>query len=228
MDFALNDNVVSSLNNKNDWASTWNDTYQGITQDFHFPHPENQLIFPDNHDFDRFYTRLNKNLSHWKLGIAMYMTMRGIPQFYYGTEVLMTNAILGNDGLRRGDFYGGWENDSKNAFTNLGLTVDEQEAKAYFSKLLQWRKSSDVIANGKFMHYAPQKNDVYVYFRYNEKQKLMVLLNKNSDAVTLDMNRYAQMIANTFKAKDIVSGEEISVENTLTILPKTAMILEIK
>lgn len=228
MDFALNDNIITSLNTTNDWFSTWRDTYQGIAQDYQFPHPENLLILPDNHDLDRFYTRLNKNFDHWKLGIALYMTMRGIPQFYYGTEVLMTNEKLGNDGLRRGDFYGGWENDAKNAETGTGLTETEKQAKAYFSKLLNWRKTSSAVTHGKFIHYAPQKNDVYVYFRYNDKQKIMVLLNKNTEAVTLDMNRYAQMVPNKFSAKEIISDKDLSVENTLTIAPKTAMILDIK
>lgn len=228
MDFALNNNIVSSLTTTNKWFSTWNDTYQGIAQDYQFPHPNNQLIFPDNHDLDRFYTRLNKNLANWKLGIALYMTMRGIPQFFYGTELLMTNEELGNDGLRRGDFYGGWETDSRNGFTGAGLTAEEQEAKDYFSKLLNWRKNCPAIANGKFMHYAPQKNDVYVYFRYNEKKKVMVILNKNESDVILDMKRYSQIIPNSFTAKDIVSGKEISVQNTLLAPAKTAMILEIR
>lgn len=228
MDFSLNDNIVSSLTRPDDWFSTWRDTYQSVAQDYQFPHPENQLIFPDNHDLDRFYSRLNNNLDNWKLGIAMYMTMRGIPQFFYGTEVLMINEKAGSDGQRRSDFYGGWKNDIKNAETGQGLTDTEKTAKTYFSKLLNWRKTNSAITNGKFIHYAPQKNDVYVYFRYNNEQKVMVLLNKNSENVTLDMNRYSEMISNKFKAKDIISDIEFDVVNTLTISGKTAMILEIR
>ncbi|MDP2038264.1 MAG: glycoside hydrolase family 13 protein [Ignavibacteria bacterium] len=228
MDFSLNDNIVSSLTRPNDWFSAWRDTYQGIAQDYQYPHPENQLIFPDNHDLDRFYSRLNNDFDKWKLGIAMYMTMRGIPQFFYGTEVLMTNEKAGSDGQRRSDFYGGWKNDLKNAVTEKGLTDTEKEAKKYFSKLLNWRKSNSAITNGHFKHYAPQKNDVYIYFRYNNEQKVMVILNKNSEHVTLEMNRYSEMISNKFKAKDIISDKELDVENTLTISEKTAMILEIR
>lgn len=228
MDFALNDNIVSSLNTNNSWFSTWRETYQGIAQDYQFPNPDFQLIFPDNHDLDRFYTRLNKNFEHWKLGIAMYMTMRGIPQFFYGTEVLMTNEKLGNDGLRRGDFYGGWDTDTKNAFTGSGLTNEEKLAKDYFSKLLNWRKTNEAVTKGKYIHYAPERNEVYVYFRYNDKQKVMVLLNKNSEAVTLDLKRYVQMIPAKFSAKDIITDKEYTFENELTIAAKTAMILEIK
>ncbi len=228
MDFALNNNIVSSLTSTNNWFSTWNDTYQGIAQDYQFPHPDDQLIFPDNHDIDRFYTRLNKNFNNWKLGIAMYMTMRGIPQFFYGTEVLMTNEKLGNDGQRRGDFYGGWATDSKNAFTGVGLTTEEQEAANYFSRLLNWRKTSSAVTNGKFIHYAPQKNDVYVYFRYNEKKKVMVILNKNNSDVTLDIKRYSQMIPVRFEATEIITGKPVTVQNMLQVPAHTPMILEIK
>ncbi len=228
MDFSINDNIVSALNNNDSWFSSWRDVYQGVAQDYLFPHPENQMIFPDNHDLDRFYSRLNKNFENWKLGIAMYTTMRGIPQFFYGTEVLMTNDKAGSDGQRRSDFYGGWKGDIKNAETETGLTDKEKEAKHYFAKLLNWRKTNAAISNGKFLHYAPLKNDVYVYFRYNDEQKVMILLNKNSENVSLDITRYNEIIPNKFRAKDIISDQEFDVENTLFIPAKTAMILEIK
>jgi glycosidase len=228
MDFSLNDNIVSSLTTTNNWFSTWRDTYQSVAQDYQFPHPDDQLIFPDNHDLDRFYSRLDKNFDDWKLGIAMYMTMRGIPQFFYGTEVLMTNEKAGSDGQRRSDFYGGWITDTKNAVTGKGLNSTELSAKEYFSKLLNWRKSNPAVTLGKFIHYAPQKNDVYVYFRYNDKQKVMVLLNKNKEAVSLDLNRYSQMVPGKFRAKEIITQKEMQVENTLAVPAKTAMILEIR
>lgn len=227
MDFSLNNLVVQSLNQSGGYFSSWRDLYQSIAQDYHFPHPYNQLIFPDNHDIDRFYTRLNKDLDHWKLGITLYMTMRGIPQFFYGTELLMTNEKLGSDGQRRSDFYGGWKEDFKNAATGQGLSEVEKEAQAYFSRLLKWRKGSPAI-NGKFKHYAPQRNDVYLYFRYQENHKVMVILNKNPEAVTLDMSRYSEMTAPVFEAKEIISGRDIRVENQLTVPGKKALVLEIR
>ena len=228
MDFLLNDNIVSSLNSSNDWFSTWRDTYFGIAQDYQFPHPDDQLIFPDNHDVDRFYSRINKDFDSWKLGIAMYMTMRGIPQFFYGTEVLMTNERAGSDGQRRGDFYGGWKEDSKNAQTGIGLNQEEKEAQIYFSKLLNWRKTNNVFENGKFKHYAPQKDDIYVYFRYTNDKKLMIILNKNKEYVNLDMNRYNEMISNNFVAKEVITNKILRINNSLEIPSMTAMILEIE
>jgi glycosidase len=139
----------------------------------------------------------------------------------------MSNEKPGSDGQRRGDFYGGWKNDLKDATRGSGLSKEEKEAQTYFSKLLNWRKTNTATHNGELKHYAPEKNDVYVYFRYNEKQKVMILLNKNKENVNLDMKRYYEMIPAKFKAKDIITNKEFEVVNTLEIPAKTAIILEI-
>lgn len=227
MDFSLNDNLVKSLTTSNDWFSTWGETYQGLAQDYIYPNPNNLLIFPDNHDLDRFYSRVNQDFDNWKLGIALYATMRGIPQFLYGTEILMTNEKVGNDGQRRGDFYGGWIGDKKNASTGEGLTDKEKEAQQYLSQLLNWRKNKQVIHQGKLKHYAPRKDDVYIYFRYDNNEKVMIILNKNKENVTVKMNDYKEMMPNVFRAKDIISNQELTVNNTLEVKARSAMILEI-
>lgn len=228
MDFSLTENLVKSLTTSSNWWSTWKEVYQGLGQDYMFPHPNNQLIFPDNHDMDRFFIRINKDFENWKIAMVLYATMRGIPQFYYGTELLFANEKLGNDGQRRSDFYGGWENDTKDALTKKGLTEKELAAQQFFSQLLNWRKSSRVIQNGKFKHYAPSQNDVYVYFRYNEKEKVMIILNKNKDKVNLDLKQYEEMIPCTFNAIDIITNSRLNVNATLDLAPKSALILEIQ
>lgn len=228
MDFSLTDNLVKAFTTSSTWYSTWREPYQSVAQDYLFPHPYNQLIFPDNHDLDRFYSRLNRNFDHWKLGITFYMTMRGIPQFYYGTELIMTNEKAGNDGQRRGDFYGGWINDTKNAKTQQGLTEEEKQAQNFFSKVSNWRKNNTTVHNGKYKHYAPQSNDVYVYFRYTNDKKVMVILNKNSKEVTLELSRYQEMIPEYFNAFEVISSKKVTAEKTLKISPLTAMILEIE
>jgi glycosidase len=228
MDFSLTDNLVKSLSTNNDWESTWKEFYKGMGQDYHYANPNNLLIFPDNHDMDRFYSRVKYDFESWKLGMTLYTTIRGIPQLYYGTELLFINEKAGNDGQRRADLYGGWEGDTKNAITGKGLNAKELEAQKYLSKLLNWRKTATVIHNGKFIHYAPEKNDVYVYFRYNENEKVMVILNKNKEKVNLDMNKYYKMIPETFTAKDIINDREISVHKTLEVASRSALILELK
>lgn len=228
MDFALTDNLVKSLNTKNEWESTWKEVYKSMGQDYLFPNPNNLLIFPDNHDMDRIYSRLNKNLDHWKLAMTLYATMRGIPQIYYGTELLFTHEKMGNDGQRRADLYGGWEGDTKNAISGKGLSTDELDAQQFFKKLFNWRKTATTIHNGKFKHYVPEKNEAYVFFRYTGSQKTMVILNKNDKKITLDMNTYQEMLPHNFSAIDALSGKEIKVSGSLEVAPKTALILEIK
>ena len=227
MDFSLNNQIVQSLTQASGYFSSWRELYQGIARDYLFADPYNQMIFPDNHDLDRFYSRLNGNLDNWKLGIAMYMTMRGIPQFVYGTEVLMTNAEPGNDGQRRGDLYGGWPEDTKDVKSGQGLSKDEKEAKAYFSKLLNWRKNNPSVG-GEFKHYAPKSNDAYVYFRYTDTKKVMVILNKNAKDINLELSHYEEMVKADFKGKDIISGRNIKANGSLIVPAKTAMIIEVE
>jgi neopullulanase len=228
MDFLLTDNVVKSLNTPTGWFSSWREVYQGLAQDYHYAHPDQLLIFPDNHDLDRIFHRLQGNFDHWKLAMAIYMTMRGIPQFYYGTELLMTHPQSGNDGQRRGDFYGGWAGDTRQAISGLGLTEQELAAQAYFRRLLNWRKGNAVIHNGQLTHYAPERDDVYVYFRHSPQGKVMVILNKSKTPVTLEMGRFSSMLPAEFAAFEVVSGQNLTVKKQLNVPATTAMILEIK
>lgn len=228
MDFAFTENVIKTMNAENSWFSSWRELYQSLGRDYYYPNPYNLLIFPDNHDLDRFFTVLNKNFENWKLAMILYMTTRGIPQFYYGTELLFTNELLGNDGFRRADFYGGWAGDTKDAISTKGLTAQEKEAQTYFSKLLNWRKNKALIHSGKLKHYAPQRDDVYVYFRYDDNEKIMVLLNKGDEALKLDMSRYAEMIPKQFEAYDVISEKHFHVDHFFEIPAKKGMILDIK
>lgn len=227
MDFSLPQNVVKCFNESNRNQNSWFPVYESLAQDFQFPHPYNQMIFPDNHDMDRFYSRIGKNLPLWKVGMALYMTMRGYPQFFYGTEVLMTNEKAGSDGERRSDFYGGWAKDAKNAFTGEGLTAEEKEAQAYFSKLLNWRKTCSAVTEGKMTHYAPQDN-VYVYFRYDEKQTVMVILNCGEKDQTVNTERFAQNLQNKEKGADVISGQAVDLKSSIQVPKQSAMILMLK
>ena len=152
--------------------------------------------------------------------------MRGYPQFFYGTEVLMTNEKAGNDGERRTDFYGGWNNDSKNAFTSNGLTQDELEAQRYFSKLLNWRKNAPAMADGKITHYAPQ-NNVYVYFRYDNIQTAMIILNSSESDQTIETARFAENIKEKSYGINAITNEKISVKNSIIVPKYSSVILEL-
>lgn len=227
MDFPTNNAVVKALNEKEDWGTGWITLYEALANDFQYSNPDELVIFPDNHDMSRFYTQVNENDRLLKLGLAFYLTTRGIPQIFYGTEILMNNPGTGEHGVIRSDFPGGWPGDAVNAFTGQGLTPKQKEIQAYLKKIQNWRKNKEVIHSGKLMHYVPE-NGIYVYFRYNDAESVMVILNKNDELKMLDTSRFAESLQGYSSGKDIISGEQISPLSTISVPAGSAMIIELK
>lgn len=222
MDFPLQSSFNKGLVESEQYNTGFIKPYEILANDFLYPNPSNLVVFPDNHDMPRFYTQVGNNKDLLKIGLAFYLTTRGIPQIYYGTEMLLTGNTHGQV---RCDFPGGWENDYVNAFTGKGLNPEQDEVKDFLKKLLNWRKNSPVIANGKLMHYAP-KDGIYVYFRYSDDKKVMVILNKNDEASTVDLKRFNEMLKGASLATDVINGIKIELCNTLEIPAKSPMILE--
>jgi glycosidase len=162
------------------------------------------------------------------MALSFILTTRGIPQFYYGTEIIMTGDKNQGDGYLRKDFPGGWNGDTKNTFTGQNLTPDEKEALALTKKLLNWRKGKEVIHTGRLKQFIPE-NNLYVYFRYNDKESVMVVLN-NSDKETrtITRDRYAEAMNGFTNGREIITGTEINDLTSFKIAPKTAMIIELK
>jgi glycosidase len=175
----------------------------------------------------RFYTQVKHDQALFRMGIAFLMTTRGIPQIFYGTENLMSNPNSSEHGEIRGDFYGGWPGDAKDAVTQRGFTADEKSTQDYFKKLLNWRKNNAVIHDGKLLHFGPE-NGVYVYFRYTNTGRVMVVLNKNAQEKVLDVARYAEMIQPGVTVKEILTDKSYTLGNQMTVAGKSATILEIK
>jgi glycosidase len=227
MDFPIQADLVKSLNADEDgWASGWKDVYETLAKDFLYPDPFNLVIFPDNHDMSRIYTQLNEDFDLYRLAIAYYTVLRGIPQFYYGTEILMGNPNSDDHGEIRSDFPGGWDGDEINGFTGEGLSAKEKEAQEFVKTLLNWRKQSEAVHSGRLMHYSPEKNSVYVIFRYTESDKVMTILSKNDKDVKLDLSRFTEMLRGDEKGVDIVSGRKINLADGLIIPAKSPMIID--
>jgi glycosidase len=160
------------------------------------------------------------------------LTTRGIPQIFYGTEVLMANPKSSEHGEIRGDFPGGWAGDAKNAFTGANLTADEKATQDFFKKMLNWRKGSEAIHQGKLLHFGPENagegNGVYVYFRYTDKAKVMVVLNKNADARNIDLSHYEEILPAGAKAHNVMESTDVVFGKTLSVPAKSAQIFEIR
>ena len=227
MDFPLNSAVVRGLKDPETWGGGLMTLYEALSNDFQFPHPEKLITFPDNHDMSRFYTQLGENFDLLKMGIAYYATTRGIPQLFYGTEILMSNPGTEEHGIIRSDFPGGWNGDLVNAFTGAGLSEKQKQARDYIQKVLNWRKTNTVVHSGELKHFVPV-DGVYVYFRYNQNGTVMVVLNKNNQEKTIDTSRFNEIMGNCTSGKEIISGITITDMKNLHVPAMSAMIIELK
>jgi neopullulanase len=199
--------------------------YEMLANDFLYADPGNFVIFADNHDMSRFFTQVNEDFDLYKMGMAYVLTMRGVPQVYYGTEILKVSPEAKDDGLIRSDFPGGWPGDTINAFTGAGLSADQIEAQDYLRKLIQWRKTKTCLHDGKLMHYTPD-NGTYVYFRYNDEGKVMYILNKNGFPHTLNSARFTEITGPNSRGREIITGNMQSLDN-LIVSPRSVLIIEI-
>ena len=229
MDFPLQISFVEALNDDFGWGKGFVKPYRTLANDFVYPNPNNLLIFPDNHDMARFYTQVNNDLDLFKMGIVYYSTMRGIPQFYYGTEILMnSNENPGDHGLIRTEFPGGWPDHLKNAFTGDGLSKDEKQTQLFFKELLNWRKNNKVIHNGKLIQFSPKENGVYSFFRVFEGQLVWVIFNRNNSSRIIDTSRFKELISNKEFGYDVLNKKRVSIINSIEIDKKSALIIEIE
>lgn len=228
MDFPMQEALVQGLRDKEKtFGNGFVVMYEKLALDFLYPDPNNLVIFPDNHDVDRFYTQIGEDFDLYKMGMAWVATMRGIPQIFYGTEILMNNTgANGNHGIIRSDFPGGWEGDVVNAFTGKGLTTNQAEAQKYLQTLLNWRKNKKVIHDGKLMQFAPE-DGIYAYFRYDESEVVMVVFNKNDQSTTLNMSKFDELIRGYSKGTNVVDGQ-VFMMNNFTAPARSVLILEME
>ncbi|MBA5629123.1 glycoside hydrolase family 13 protein [Moheibacter lacus] len=226
MDFTLHDAIGLAFKENQGWDSGMMRVYENFTNDFLYPEIDNIMVFAENHDTNRF-NEIYSNIEDYKLAMSLILTIRGIPQLYYGSEIGMKGDKGKGDGDIRRDFPGGWAGDKNNAFTEEGRTAEQ---KAYFNftkKLLNWRKGKDVIHTGKTLHFIPQEN-VYVYFRHNEKESVMVVLNSSEKDHKLELKRFMEGIKDFTAGKDVMSGNEFKLTDQLKVKAKSSLILELK
>ncbi|MFL9484939.1 glycoside hydrolase family 13 protein [Chitinophagaceae bacterium LWZ2-11] len=195
--------IQPAMNEKFGWTEGVNKLYNTTANDFLYKDPMNNVLFLDNHDMTRFFSTVNEDVEKQKAGIAWLLTERGIPQMYYGTEVIM-KGVSNPDGWVRLDFPGGWEGDQKNAFTKQGLTDQEINVQDWTKALGKFRKNSSAIKTGKMMQYLPD-DGLYVYFRYDNNQTVMCVMNTNEKEKVIDFSKYAERTNGFSKATDVTN-----------------------
>lgn len=227
MDFKYNIDREKMFFEETDPWNGLNHVYDHLALDYLYPDPQHILTFLDNHDTDRFLPEMPDSLGVWKQALAFLLTSRGIPQLYYGTELLMNGTKKISDGYIRLDMPGGFPGDKVDAFTREGRTDMQNEAWDYLSRLLQWRRgeANDVIAKGTLKHFMPQ-NGIYAYERRLGDKQVVVLLNGQSEPNTVTMERTLEILPYGTTMRDLVSGKDVTITDEMTFAPRQVMILQ--
>ena len=226
-DFPLNTALYNALNDNFGWTDGVTKLYMTLSQDFLYKDPFTNCIFLDNHDMNRFFSMVGEDLAKYKMGLGMLLTLRGIPQVYYGTEVLMKNYKDPNDAAVRKDFPGGWKTDSINKFNTSELNQKEAEAFSYFKKLANYRKNSAVLAKGSLKQFIPQ-NGVYVYFRKLNDQTIMCVANTNKTKSSFKLDRFKESLGDYNTMLEVISEKGERIPTELEIPAQGFMIYELK
>jgi glycosidase len=226
-DFPLYIAVRESFNDKNQgWEKRAERLYYCLAQDLLYKEPRNNMVFLDNHDLSRFYTACGTDFGRFTIGLAFLYTVRGIPQLFYGTELLMEGYEHDGHGPLRADYPGGWDNDTQSAFTPAGRNKQQNRAWNLVSTLANWRKSKTVIHSGKTLHYIPER-DVYTYFRYHDEEKVWVILNYGDKPAVLQTSRFSEILGKSRRGTDIITGKETGWDEVIQVPANTAMVIEV-
>ena len=226
MDFPIHIALRNALVQPEGWETGWMGLYEMLANDFVYPDPDALVVFAENHDTPRLFAHLDGNLARWQLGMAYLVTVRGTPQFYYGSEVLLRGPKERDDGQLRADMPGGWAGDPANAFSGNGLGDAQQSAQRYIRALFNWRKRTPVLHDGALTHFAPV-DGVYVYVRHRGGAAVMVMLNKHDAPRTVALERFDAFLKGR-RARLALTGKPLALGSTLEIPAMSATLLEIE
>ncbi len=225
MDFSFFDKLSQAKNEETDpWWNGLNRLYNSFVYDYLYENPNNVMAFIDNHDTDRFLGN-GKDTLALKQALALLLTVKRIPQLYYGTEILMNGTKEVTDGNVRKDFPGGFPGDKKNCFTAEGRTKAENAMFRWLSNILHWRNGNETIIRGMMKQFIPY-NGIYVVARSWHRNNVVTILNGTSKPATLEIARYAELIENQTEAVDITTGRTVSLQKDIKLRPRQTMILE--
>jgi len=225
MDFSFQEKLDSAKHEETDnWWRGMNRLYNSFCYDYLYPNPSSVMAFIENHDTDRFLGDGRDTLA-LKQAMALLLTVRRIPQMYYGTEILMNGTKQRSDGYVRKDFPGGFPGDTHNCFTAEGRSRAEQQMFTWISRLLHWRQGNDVIIKGRMKQFIPYKG-IYVIARQYQGRTALTVINGTTKSATLEVKRYAEVIGNTSRAKDVPTGRYYDLSKDLPLKPRQTLVLD--
>ena len=215
--------MLDALKQNFGWSEGVSKLYTALATDVVYENPMNNCIFFDNHDMNRYFSEIGEDINKYKTGLTWLLTLRGIPQMYYGTEILMKNFKDPTDAEVRKDFPGGWAADKENKFVAGNRTAAENEAFDFVKKLANFRKTSSAITTGKLMQYVPQ-DGVYVYFRYNNNQTVMVIASTAKEEKKISFERFTERTKGFGKYKNVITQTEGNIKEITLGAYQTAVL----
>ena len=245
MDFPLEHAIITALCEDQVW---WDEgmtrIYTVLAQDFVYQDLSHMLTFFANHDHARTGDILREEPRRMKLALALLATIRGIPQLYYGDEMMFLERkdVPSHDGAKRIDFPGGWADDTANLFTAQGratapsMYATAAEMHDYARALFRWRKGCKAVQEGKTLHFLSRRNEgarnitdnTYSFFRYTADDAVFVYVNNTEEPRVLDWNHYREFVQGPVTGTEVVSGEQVTLKDGLSVAPKSALIVEFK
>lgn len=225
MDFSFHAKINQAKYENTDGSGNgMNRIYENFVYDYLYPNPSSVMAFVENHDTDRFLGN-GRDTTALKQAMAILLTVKRIPQLYYGTEILMNGTKEKTDGYVRKDFPGGFPGDDHNAFTAGGRTPEENAMFTWLSRLLHWRQGNDVITKGSQTQFIPY-NGVYVIARRYNGRTVMTVVNGTGRTTVFAVRRYAEVIGHNTEAKDVLTDRTVSLTDDTQLEPRKVMILE--
>ena len=224
MDFSFQEALDSCRYEETDgWWRGYNRIYNSFVYDYLYPNPSSVMAFIDNHDTERFLANGQDSLM-LKQALALLLTVNRIPQLYYGTEIMMNGTKEVTDGYVRKDFPGGFPGDTQNAFTKEGRTKAQNNMFNWLSRLLHWRQNNDLITKGKMTQFIPM-DGIYVIARRLGSKTSLTILNGTKKVATLDPKRYAEVIGQTARWRDVPTGRYYDLSAPLQLKPRQTLVL---
>jgi neopullulanase len=197
-----------------------------LREDALYPHPDWLIPFFANHDVPRFASEAGSSPEKLLCAFGLVLTLRGIPQLYYGDEIAMPG---GGDPDNRRDFPGGWPADAQNGFTEDGRTPEQQRIFAAVRELLQLRRAHSALRTGKFFHIFAD-DDSYALVRKNEDERLLVVFNNSQKSRTLKLSQANTPLAEMLRSTSIYGNASVRItseEATVTAPPQSISIFSL-
>ncbi len=227
MDFPLHDAVRNGLvQDSKDWGQGVIKVYEAVSNDFLYHDLSKMMIFLGNHDTERVADVLQGDPAKVKMAMTILSTMRGIPQIFAGDELMFQSSdmSLGHGGLRV-DFPGGWQGDKVNLFDPSQHTGSAGEIYDHVSTLLNWRKTKDVIHNGKLLHFITRDN-TYAYFRYDDKDAVFVYINNSDEDKIVPWANYSEVGSSLEGGRNVLTGESVDPSQEIVVPAQSSLVVE--